>query len=79
MQGTGDVLEDPEKLDKLLDNLPDELQDVLDPANGGDDDGSNPLDGIGGNAAGTAPVPSSDIEEDEESWVDGLMNFLGVS
>ena len=75
----GDVLEDPEKLDKLLDNLPDELQDVLDPAERRRSTPSDPLDGIGGNAAGTAPVPSSDIEEDEESWVDGLMNFLGVS
>lgn len=71
----GDVLDDPEALDELLDELPDELKELLEPPPSSDDP-VDPLDGIGGNASGTAPVPSD--EDEEDSWVDGLMSFLGV-
>ena len=72
----GNVLDDPNALKDLLDELPPDLRDVLDPTPSSDDDDS--ADGLTGNASGTsAPAPTE--SEDDDSWVDGLMNFLGVS
>ena len=77
----GDALEDPDQLEELLDQLPPELQDLLNPPPGGadDQDSDDPLGGLSGNASGLVPAPTTDSEEEDESWVDGLMNFLGVS
>ena len=74
----GDVLEDPDALDELLDQLPPELQDLLNPPPDGDEP-VDPVDGLSGNAAGVAPAAPSEAEDEDESWVDGLMNFLGVA
>ena len=71
----GEVLEDPDALDDLLDQLPEELQDILDPGPGSNS--PNPVDDLTGNASGAAPAPTN--EDEDDSWVDGLMNFLGVS
>jgi virulence factor Mce-like protein len=74
----GDILEDPDALDELLDDLPDELKELLQPPPDGIDS-SDPLDGLGGSAAGTAPVAPTDTDEEDDSWFEGVMNFLGVS
>lgn len=76
----GDALEDPDALDKLLDDLPPELQDLLQPPPGGTNP-DEPVDDLTGSASGAAPAaPSTEADDSEgDSWVDGLMSFLGVS
>lgn len=78
----GDVTEDPEALDELLEGLPDDLRQLLEDAlqsDGSSGGGSSPVDDLTGNASGTtlAPTPESDAHED--SWIDGMLRFLGVS
>ncbi|HYN36401.1 MAG TPA: MCE family protein [Actinomycetota bacterium] len=76
----GDALEDPDALDKLLEDLPPDLQDLLQPPPGGTNP-DEPVDDLSGSASGAAPAaPSTEADDSEgDSWVDGLMSFLGVS
>ena len=79
----GEAAEDPEALDELLEGLPDDLRELLEEAletpSGTPDDGSSPVDELTGNASGTAPAPPVEVDEDEDSWVDGMLRFLGVA
>ena len=76
----GDVLENPDELDELLDELPEDVRDLVDPGaspGGQPDEGpDDSVDDLTGNASGTAAAAT---DEDEDSWIDGVMHFLGVS
>jgi hypothetical protein len=78
----GDVTEDPEALDELLEGLPEDLRALLEEAlqsDGGSGDDSAPVDDLSGNASGAALAPTPETNEEEDSWIDGMLRFLGVS
>ena len=78
----GEAADDPEALEKLLEGLPDDLRELLEEAletPSSNDGGSSPVDDLTGNASGAALAPTPEEEEDEDSWIDGMMRFLGVS
>ena len=75
----GDMIDNPDELEELLQDLPPELQELLDPDGSGDapSEGSDDaVEDLTGNAAGSAPTAD---EDEEDSWMDGVMRFLGVS
>ena len=75
----GELIDNPEEWEELLEELPPELRELLDPDGSGTpaDDATEAVEDLTGNASGTSPV--SDEDEDEDSWVDGVMRFLGVA
>jgi virulence factor Mce-like protein len=74
----GSAFEEPENLDKILDELPDDVREVLPPQ----DKSTTPdVGGLTGNAAGGAVAgePSPSVAEQIGSWFGGFMDFVGVS
>ena len=74
----GELIDNPEEWEELLEQLPEELRELLDPDGSGSpsDEADEAVDELTGNAAG-AGAPTTAKEED--SWIDGVMRFLGVS
>ena len=74
----GDLIDNPEEWEELLEDLPEELQELLDPdGSGSPSDVDDAIDELSGNASGTSATTDEDAEED--SWIDGVMRFLGVA
>ena len=75
----GDMIDNPDELEELLKDLPPELQELLDPDGSDDSTGETDeaVDDLTGNAAGTNPTGAED--DDEDSWINGVMRFLGVA
>ncbi|MDQ4145234.1 MAG: MCE family protein [Actinomycetota bacterium] len=78
----GDIIENPEDLEKLLEGLPDDLRESIEdsfedpegpPA---EEEEESPVDDLTGNASGASATAT---EEESDSWIDGMMRFLGVT
>lgn len=75
----GELIDNPEEWEELLEDLPEELRELLDPDGSGTpgDDANEAIEELTGNASGASPA--TDEEAEESSWVDGVMRFLGVT